>query len=265
MIIFNYLCLAKMNCKLRFCWVISLLVFLITAPTMKAQNRGRGYEGPGNWFFGIDAGTSLAMNENVQFENFFHTKLPSGSLQLGRTLTPRWSVRAEGMISPQIGYPSKVAVQYKPQMFTEYNFYAAIATLDVMLNISNCFRKYDTRNWFDAYFVVGGGGLFRFNVDEKVRYWYTDIYPVAANNYWFWTAKMGFEGAWHVARGWDLISSIEVFAADNAYNGVVGSSLPCDFFMSMRIGTVYYFNNSRSRHRFANPPVVHKYWTELNQ
>lgn len=249
---------------IRFCWVISLLLLLLAAPRLGAQNLKRNYEGPGNWFFGINTGTSHAMNENVHYDNFFRVEIPSGGLYLGRSLTPRWSVRMSGMVSSQLGHPSKVAVQYKPQMFNDYHFYAVISTLDVMLNLTNCFRKYDTRNWFDAYLVVGGGGLFRFNVDEKVRYWYTDIYPVEANNYWFWAAKVGIEGAWHVSRSWDLVAGADFYASDNAYNGVVGTSRAWDPFLVLRIGTSYYFKNKRLRHRFANPPIIHKYWTELN-
>lgn len=250
---------------LRFCWVFALLMMLVTTPAAWAQSHKRSYEGPGNWFIGVDGGVSLALNENVTADNVMHVHVPSGSIQLGRTFTPRWSMRVTGGVSSQIGHPSKVAVQYKPKMFTDYHFYTAITTMDVMLNLSNCFRRYDTRNWFDGYLVVGGGGLFRFNVDEKVKYWYIDVYPVEYNNYWFWTAKVGFEGAWHISRTCDLTAEFDVFASDNAYNGVVGSPMFCDFFLSPRIGIVYYLGNRRHRHRFANPPVEHKYWTELNR
>lgn len=264
MIIFNYLCTAKMNCMLRFCWVISLVMIILAAPSVEAQNHKRSYEGPGNWFFGLNLGTSLAMNENVKSDNFFHTEIPSGSIQLGRTFTPWFNLRVVGLLSSQMGYPSDISVAYRQQMFNPYRFYAAISTMDMMLNLTNCFRRYDTRNWFDAYLVFGGGGLFRFNVDEKVRYWYIDVYPVEANNYWFWTAKAGFEGAWHVSRGWDLTLEVDMFASDNAYNGVVGTTRSWDPFLVMQLGMTYYFRNSRHRHRYANPPVVHKYWTELN-
>lgn len=250
---------------LRFCRVILLLVLLFAAPSSWAQGNKRSYEGPGNWFVGVNIGSSLAMNENVTADNFYHTEIPSGSFQFGRTLTPYLSLRAMGVISSQMGYPSRVAVQYKPEMFSAYRFYAAIATVDAMLNLSNCFRRYDTRNWFDCYLVVGGGGLFRFNVDEKVRYWYTDIYPVAANNYWFWAAKAGIEGAWHVSRSWDLKAEFDVYASDNEYNGVAGSSRILDPFMVIQLGVTYYLPNGQRRHRFANPPIVHKYWTELNK
>lgn len=254
-----------MNRMLRFCWVLYLLLCLLSAPLSGvAQILGRSYEGPGNWFFGVNMGASLAMNENVTFDNFFHTEIPSGSIQLGRTLSPLWNMRVTGMVSSQMGHPSKVAMQYKPDMFSDYRFFAAITTFDVMLDLSNCFRSYDTRNWFDAYLVFGGGGLYRFNVDEKVRYWYTDIYPVEANNYWFWTAKVGFEGAWHVSRGWDLVAEIDIHVTDNVYNGVVGTSRKWDPFVVLQMGMVYYFKNSRHRHHYANPPIVHKYWTELN-
>lgn len=265
MIIYNYLCHAKLNCMQRFCWVISFLLLLLSASELGAQGHKRSYEGPGNWFVGINMGTSLAMNENVHYDNFYHTEIPTGSIQLGRTLSPRWNIRTIGMISTQFGHPSKIAAQYKPSMFNDYRFFAAITTMDVMLNITNCCRRYDTRNWFDAYFVVGGGGLFRFNVDEKVRYWYTDIYPVDANNYWFWTAKTGLEGAWHVSRGWDLAAEIDCYFSDNAYNGVVGTDRFWDPFLVMQIGMRYYIGNSARRHRYANPPIVHKYWTEFNK
>ena len=254
-----------MNRMLRFSWVMILLVLSFSASVMEAQRPKRNYEGPGNWFMGVNVGTTLAMNENVHFADFFHSEIPGGFVQLGRTMSPYMSMRVVGSVSPQFGYPSKVAVEYKPEMFSPYRFFTAISTLDVMIDLSNCFRRYDTRNWFDGYFVIGGGGLFRFNVDEKVRYWYTDIYPVAANNYWFWAAKAGLEGAWHVARGWDLVAELDLYATDNAYNGVVGASRQWDIFLGMQIGMTYYFRNSQRRHRYANPPIVHKYWTELNE
>lgn len=266
LIILFIFALAKLNCMLRFCWLLFLLGMMTFVSELGAQNaKRRSYEGPGNWFFGVNIGTSLAMNENVSSENFFHTEIPTGFVQLGRTLTPRWSMRATGMISTQFGHPSRVAQQYKPQMFTDYRFFAAVTTMDVMLNLSNCFRKYDTRNWFDLYLVLGGGGLFRFNMDEKVRYWYTDIYPVEANNFWFWAAKTGVEGAWHVSRSWDLVAELDVYATDNAYNGVSGSPTFWDAFLTMHVGMTYYFGNSKHRNRFANPRIVHKFWTELNE
>lgn len=250
---------------LRFCWVFIVFSLFVTAPTMRAQEHKRSYEGTGNWFVGVNIGTSHVFNENVTFDNYLHAEVPSGSLQLGRTITPYFSMRAMGLVSSQMGYPSKVSVAYKPSMFSPYHFYAAVTTLDAMVNLSNCFRRYDTRNWFDAYFVIGGGGLFRFNVDEKVRYWYIDVYPVDANNYWFWAAKTGLEGAWHVARSCDIVAEIDLYVSDNAYNGVVGTSRAWDPFMVMQLGVSYYFRNGQRRHRYANPPVVHKYWTELNK
>lgn len=250
---------------LRFCWVIIVFSIFLSASTMRAQGHKRSYEGSGNWFAGVCVGTSHALNENVTYDNYLHAEIPSGSLQLGRTLTPYFSLRVMGLMSAQMGYPSKVAVQYKPEMFSPYRFYAVATTLDAMVNLSNCFRGYDTRNWFDAYFVLGGGGLFRFNVDERVRYWYIDVYPVAANNYWFWTAKAGIEGAWHVTRRFDLVAEIDMFASDNAYNGVVGRGRSWDPFLVFQLGVTYYFRNGQRRHRYANPPVIHKYWTELNK
>lgn len=250
---------------LRLCWVTTLLIMLVSAPASWAQKHKRSYEGPGNWFIGIEGGTTHALSENAAQFDVMHVKVPSGSIQLGYLFTPRLGIRATGGVYSQFGYPSKLSVQMFPEMFEEYHFYSAITTVDLLLNLTNCFRPYDVRNWFDLSLVFGGGGLFRFNTDEKVRYWYLDIYPVNSNNFWFWTARVGIKGDWHVARSMDVSAELDFHATDNAYNGVVGTSHPYDVFVSPRLGVVYYFGNSKHRHRFANRQKVHRYWKELNR
>lgn len=254
-----------MNNMLRLCLLPVLLIAMASAPSMIwAQHTKHSYEGPGNWFVGIDLGTSLALNENVSFSNALHTEVPSSTIQFGRSLTPVWSLRVTGGVSSQMGHPSAVAKKFLPEMFTDYQFFCAISTFDVMFNLSNCLRPYNTRNWFDFYIIAGGGGLYRFYVDRKVRSWYSDVYPVHSNRFWYWTGKLGFEGAWHVSRSLDIVAELDVHATDNAYNGVTGGTFPVDIFVSPRVGSVYYFNNGKRRHRFANIKKYHRFWKELN-
>lgn len=239
---------------------------LIAIAAMPFVTRGqKHYEGPGNWFMGIDAGVTLAMNENVTTSNFFHTELPSGSISLGRSLSPYWAMRLSAGFYSQLGHPHEKAVSYDSDIYNDYRFHTAIGSLDLMLNLSNLFRQYDVRNWFDAYLIAGGGVLYSFGMDKKVDDWPAYVYPVNSEELLTWNAKTGIMGAWHVNRGCDLTFEIDCFFTDNAYNGVVDIETRLfDLFLSPRIGIVYYIKNSKGRHRYANPPKKHRYWRDLN-
>lgn len=239
-----------------------LLLFALLPWIGWAQKKS--YEGPGNWFVGMDVGASLAMAENVTYEDFFKSEIPSGSIQLGRTLAPWLGLRLLAGCYSQMGHASKVAIKYEPKTYTPYRFYTGIGTMDVMLNLSNMCRRYDVRNWFDGYFILGGGALYSFGFDKKVDAWDAEIYPVNSEELLTWTGKAGLMGAWHVARAWDLTAELDVHATENAYNGVVDRpDRQVDFFLSCRIGMTYYLKNGKGRHRYANPKVVHKFWKDL--
>lgn len=238
-----------------------LLFVMAMMPILLLAQRKKSYEGPGNWFFGFDAGTSLAMAENVTAEDFFLTEIPSGSVTLGRTMTPWASLRLSAGFQSQIGHASKVAVKYEPETFTPYRYHVAVGTMDLMLNVTNWFRRYDVRNWFDCYWILGGGVLYTFGMDKKVDAWDEEIYPVNSEELLTWTGKTGFEGAWHVNRAWDLTAELDVHATENAYNGVVDRiDRKMDFFLSLRVGMTYFFKNGKERHRYANPAKKHNYW-----
>lgn len=246
--------------------IIRTIILLTAIAAMPFVARGqKHYEGPGNWFVSIDAGATLAMNENVTTENFFHTELPSGSLTIGRTITPFWSLRLSAGFYSQLGHPHEKAVTYDSETYSDYQFHTAVGSLDLMLNLSNMFRPYDVRNWFDAYLIAGGGVLYSFGMDKKVDEWPEYVYPVDSKELMTWSAKAGLMGAWHLTRACDLTFEIDCFFTDNAYNGVVDNPhRSIDMFLSPRIGVVHYFKNSKGRHRYANAPKRHRYWRDLN-
>lgn len=240
--------------------ISKLLLLLLLIATVPVTALGqKAYEGPGNWFVGIDAGAAFAMNENVTGDNLFKVRMPSGSIVLGRMFNPYWGLRLSAGVYSQLGHPYKKAVLYDPEMFSDYLFYAGSGSLDVMLNLANLCRKYDVRNWFDAYLIAGGGMLYTFGMDKKVDEWPDYMYPVNSQNLWCWNAKVGFMGAWHMNRACDFTAELDVFMTENAYNGVADDVNKVDLFMSFRVGVVYYFTNSKGRHRYANPPK-RKYW-----
>ena len=72
-----------MTTIMRFCRLTTMLLLLATVSVCRAQKSDRTYLGPGNWFVGIDVGTGLSLAENVIHDNFYKTRLPSGSIQLG--------------------------------------------------------------------------------------------------------------------------------------------------------------------------------------
>lgn len=270
-----------MNAILRKCRFILAMIVLLASATVccaqeyyrswaqmakdgKPKSDDRTYLGPGNWFVGLDVGTGLSLAENTAHNNFYKTRLPSGTLQIGRTLTPKWSLRLTAGISSQLGHPSAGAIRYLSDMFSPYQFSLGVGTFDVMLNLANVFRKYNSRNWYDGYLVVGGGALYRFYVDDKVDDWYEDIYVVDRTKEWYWTAKVGYEAAFHILRACDLTFELDFHATDNAYNGVKGGTQPMDFFVTAKLGIVYYIPNRAHRQRFANPKIYHRYWTNLN-
>lgn len=241
-----------------------LMMLLIWMPLACLAQKKRSYEGPGNWFVGLDVGTSLAMAENVTPEDFLKTEIPTTSIQIGRTLSPYFSLRLTAGYHSQMGHASKVSVKYDPETYSPYRFMLAVGTLDAMLNVTNLCRHYDVRDWFDLYIIIGGGTLYSFGFDKKVESWDPEIYPVDSKELLTWTGKVGLMGAWHVNRAWDLLTELDVHATENAYNGVVDRpDRQMDFFLSMRLGMTYFFGNGKGRHRYANPPVVHRYWKDL--
>ena len=249
---------------LRNCWILTSLILMALAQPLWSQAFRHDYEGTGSWFLGMDIGVSPTLNENTDMTKFLSTRVPTGTLSLGRTLTPRWSIRLQGILSSQRGFPPKVAIAYKPDVYTSYDYYCAIANLDLMFNLVNCFRHYDSRNWFDLYLVMGGGELYRFGISSNVKEWHEDVYPVDSEDKWFWDAKAGLEAAWHITRCHDLTAEIDFHTTDNAYNGVSGRGRTLDWFMTIKMGIVYYLPNLKHRHRFANPKIEHKYWKNLN-
>lgn len=240
-----------------------LFLFALHNHVMRAQENKKDYEGPGVWFASMSVGTSLAYNENVHSTDIFKTKLPSGDICLGRLFTPRWGAQLNMGISAQIGYPPTLAITYLSSLYKPYEFYSATATADVLLNLTNYFRRYDSRNWFDGYVIAGGGILYRFFTESFVKNWYEDVYAIQSDAKAFWLSHIDLVGAFHSTRYLDLKITVGVNCTDNAYNGRVDHSRP-DFFLSLKAGVIYYFANSRKRHRFANPPIEHKYWRNLN-
>jgi len=245
--------------------IIKVLILLTSIATVPLVAMGqKHYEGPGNWFVGIDAGVTLAMNENVTPSNFFHTEIPSGSITIGRAITPFWGLRLSAGFYSQLGHPHEKAVAYDSETYNDYRFHTGVGSLDLMLNMTNWFRPYDVRHWFDAYLIAGGGVLYSFGMDKKVDEWPEYIYPVDSKELLTWSAKAGMMGAWHTARSCDLTFEIDCFFTENAYNGVVDEKTrKVDMFLSPRIGIVYYFKNSKGRHRFANAPKKHRFWRNI--
>lgn len=254
----------------RFYWLFSLTLLILAAPSGWAQESARDYEGPGNFFVGFDLGSSFSIAENISSEDLYKTVVPTVSTTLGYHFTPRFGIRLAAMLTSQRGHASDKAIEWdkdnESNLYRPYMFYAATASLDLMLNLSNCFRQYDARHWFDAYLVAGGGQLYTFGFDsDRLEKWDSEITDkVDPNSYRYWQFKVGLEGAWHVARSCDLTVELDYYFAENAYNGMVGSSRTFDFFPSIRIGVAYYLPNMKNRHRFANPKVLHPYWKELN-
>lgn len=239
--------------------IIFLLLFLMPAWTV-AQKK-KQYEGSGNWFVGIETGTTLAMAENVTLEDFFVTEVPGISIQLGRTITPWAALRLTAGYHSQLGHASNVAVKFDPETYAPYRFFMATATMDLMLNLVNMCRRYDVRNFYDGYLVMGGGLLNSLGFDKKVDLWDEEIYPVNSADVKSWTAKVGFMNAWHMNRSWDLTAELDFHATENAYNGVVDRpDRKLDFFLTLKVGTTYYFRNGKGRHRYANAAKKHLYW-----
>jgi len=254
----------------RIYWLIGLILLFVSAPNVKAQELGRDYEGPGNFFVGVDLGSSFSIAENYNSDDLYKTVVPTFSGTLGYHFNPRFGVRLQAMITSQRGHASDEALQFdedhETDLYRPYMFYAATASLDFMLNLANCFRQYDSRNWFDGYLVAGGGQLYTFGFDkDRLEQWDQELTErVDPNSYRYWQFKVGLEGAWHIARSCDFTTELDFYFVENAYNGMVGSSRTFDFFPSIRVGITYYIPNGKDRHRFANPKVLHPYWKELN-
>lgn len=244
-------------------WLISVMLVVLSAPFCKAQDNLREYEGPGNFFIGADLGTSLSLAENSDAGDVLKT-LPTLGGTLGYHFTPIWSLRLHALITSQKGHPSDDAIAVDPELYKPYNFFALVGSMDVMLNVTNCFRHYDTRNIFDCYLLAGGGQLYTFGFADHVKEFDRSVYFVDPNSYRHWQFKIGTECAWHLSRSFDLKAEFDFFLAKNKYNGVIGSSSTFDPFLSFRMGATYYLPNKKDRHRFANPRVLHLYWKELN-
>lgn len=261
---FDYLCPAIMKKMTRIIYILFLLILLLPASKSWAQKAGFDYEGPGSFFFGVDFGASLSMNENIRYADAFKTEIPSAGVQFGYAFTPLWSARLSGLFSSQLGHPSAIVIKYNPTLYKTYGYNAFVVDADVMLNLTNCFRPYNSRNVLDFYAILGVGSLYTFGFDKFIDDWDKELFAASSESLTLWNAKAGFNFAWHMTRAYDLQAEIDVFATDNKFNGIQGLNRPFDWFTSMRIGVVYYFHNGMNRQRFANPRKPHFYWKELD-
>jgi len=245
-------------------WILAIILFLLSAPLVEAQNKVKDYIGPGNFFIGAEIGSSVSIADFTEGADIALTPPTIGGT-LGYHFNPYFGLRLQGLIISQRGHASEAAEALDSEVYKPYNFYALVGSLDGMLNVTNLFRTYDTRNVFDAYAVAGFGQLYTFGFSSHIKNWDPEVYFADYNSYRHWQWKIGIEGAWHLNRAFDITGEFDWFFTQSAYNGNKWhASSDLAHFPSLRVGAVYYFRNARQRHRFGNQKVLHPYWKELN-
>lgn len=152
------------------------LLATLGAQTVSAQSADENRSYPYG-FIGLQGGAQLT------FTNYDHTKLitPIGAVQGGVMWTPVVGTRLH--VS---GIDGKTAVKG----MGEFKYKYVTSDLDLMLNLTNMFRKNDS--WFDLY-AIGGFGL-NYNWDHKA------VFNALPENHFSHNFRLGLLADFNITR-----------------------------------------------------------------
>ena len=206
-----------------------------------------------NLFFGGSFGANYSLSEYVRQENFFKMLRPQVDLTFGKYMNKSIALRAgfffmsqEASIPQDAQNLLKDIGNYEP-----YNFCMAGAKLDFMFNLNRLVRRYRPNERFSLWAVAGVDCFRTFGFQSKVKKW-DEYYPIEHGGKWNGSLHAGLEA--HLRRGdhYSLVFSGLWHAAPSGYNGQPLDNKTFRNFVSVNIGFIYRFTNSKGEIGFHN-------------
>lgn len=206
-----------------------------------------------NLFFGGSFGANYSLSEYVRQENFFKMLRPQVDLSFGKYMNKSIAMRVgfffmsqEASIPQDAQNLLKDIGNYEP-----YNFCMAGAKLDFMFNLNRLVRRYRPNERFSLWAVAGVDCFRTFGFQSKVKEW-DEYYPIEHGGKWNGSLHAGLEA--HLRRGdhYSLVFSGLWHAAPSGYNGQPLDNKTFRNFVSVNIGFIYRFTNSKGEIGFHN-------------
>lgn len=206
-----------------------------------------------NLFFGGSFGANYSLSEYVRQENFFKMLRPQVDLSFGKYMNKSIAMRVglffmsqEASIPQDAQNLLKDIGNYEP-----YNFCMVGAKLDFMFNLNRLVRRYRPNERFSLWAVAGVDCFRTFGFQSKVKEWY-EYYPIEHGGKWNGSLHAGLEA--HLRRGdhYSLVFSGLWHAAPSGYNGQPLDNKTFRNFVSVNIGFIYRFTNSKGEIGFHN-------------
>lgn len=176
------------------------LLAMLGAQTTSAQSADETRSYPYG-FIGLQGGAQLT------FTNYDHTKLitPIGAVQGGVMWTPVVGTRLH--VS---GIDGKTAVKG----LGEFKYKFVTSDLDLMLNLTNMFRKNDS--WFDLY-AIGGFGL-NYNWDHK------QVFHALPENHFSHNFRLGLLADFNITRRLSVGLELDANNLADRFNAKINNS-----------------------------------------
>lgn len=134
---------------------IGLFVFLIfLSTTITAQSFNKGSSSKSYWQINANFGTSLFFGDIKQYRiapvsNYENEWRFAGGFQLVKQISPVFGIRGQGLFG-QVAGTRREWNRYFESNYIEFN-------LNTTISLRNIIRKYQPKQFWDAYFIIGIG------------------------------------------------------------------------------------------------------------
>ena len=206
-----------------------------------------------NLFFGVSAGVNYSMSEYVRQENFFKMLRPQVDMTFGKYMNKSIALRT-GLffMSQEASIPQDVQTIMKDfGNYEPYNFFMMGAKIDFMYNLNRIFKPYRYDEPFSLWAVAGVDGFRTFGFQNKVKEW-DEYYPIEHGGRWNAGMHAGMEVQLRSGDHYSMVFSAIWHSASNGHNGQPLENKSLRNFVSINIGFIYRFINSKGEIGFHN-------------
>lgn len=206
-----------------------------------------------NLFFGSSIGLNYSMSEYVRQENFIKMLRPQVDMWFGKHFNKAFAMRAGlWVMSQEASIPMELQTMMKDRAdYEPYNFCMAGAKADVMYNLNRIFTYYSHNEPFRLWLVAGIDGFRSFAFQNKVEDW-DIIYPIEHDGKWCGGVHYGIEAQLRQSDHYSLIFSGMWHHTSSSYNGQPLRSGSDRNYLTLNVGFVYRFTNSKGEIGFHN-------------
>lgn len=204
-----------------------------------------------DWYTQYKVTQTVSTSENMSGKDFF-LEYPGFTFSVGNNFTRVVGARISAGIFPQGGHAGKVLEKTFPNVYKKYRFYTAGGYADFMLNLTELCSEYDPERGESLYFLIGGGALYTFGFDKKVKSeeW-AKYYPVDIKSQICPYAHVGLGGSFKLTNALDLTVEAKYNFIEDKYNGVKHGGF-LDGAVDLSVGITWYLSH-RHKHRADYP------------